>query len=146
MSAYTRVPVVLLALFTLLGVTTPAYLAGQSSGQRPIFLALPQAFPEIDARVVLMREPGRDIVVLDAADASPETLHVALLLLRRVSRERQAPTELGQMIPITGFVPRGEIDTERRERLVMALTQLRERPLANVGNLGLGRWMRYRGR
>jgi hypothetical protein len=146
MTTYTRVGVVLTGLVALLSITSPSHLTGQEPGTRPIFLALPQAFPDIDARVVLMREPGRDIVVLDASDASPETLDVALLLLRRVGRERSAPTERGQMIPITGFVPRAELTHQRREHLSTALAELRERPLANVGNLGRGHWMRYRQR
>ena len=143
MHAYTRAAA-LLGLVAVLGVAAPANVAGQTADSRPIFLAMPQAFPDIDARVVLMREPGRDIVVLDRTDAEPETLHTALLLLRRVGRERPAPTDRGQMIPITGFVPRGDMDPERRERLATALAELEERPLANVGNLGLGRWMQYR--
>jgi hypothetical protein len=146
MKAYTRVPCVLLGLGALCAVLPAPHVAAQDAGARPIFLTLPQAFPDIDARVVLMREPGRDIVVLDVADAEPETLHVALLLLRRVGRERPAPTERGQMIPITGFAPRAELAPALRERLSATLAELRERPLANVGNLGLGRWIRYRER
>lgn len=144
MRAFTRTAVVLTGLVTLL-VVAPTHAASQATDQRPVFLALPQTFPDVDARVVLMRERGRDIVVLDQADAVPETLHVALLLLRRIERERPAPTDRGQMIPITGFVPRGGIDIERRERLMAALAELQGRPLVNVGNLGLGRWVLYTG-
>jgi len=37
------------------------------------------------------------------------------------------------------------MDDETRALLTAALAELRERPLANVGNLGLGHWMRYGG-
>lgn len=143
MNAYTRGPAVLLGLVALLGVTAPTPLAGQRSGSTPIFLALPETFPNVDARVVLMREPGRDIVVLKSGDAEPETLQVALLLLRRMTREHPVSPDRGQLIPITGFVPRAELDPDERVRLEEALSDLGERPLANIGNLGLGRWMQY---
>jgi hypothetical protein len=146
MNAYTRGPAAFLGLIVLLGVCAPAPLEGQDSATTPIFLALPETFPDVEARVVLIREPGRDIVVLKSDDAEPETLQVALLLLRRMTREHPVSPDRGQLIPITGFVPRSELDPEERSRLEEALSDLGSRPLADVGNLGLGRWMPYRER
>ncbi|MDH3421979.1 MAG: hypothetical protein OEN00_03245, partial [Gemmatimonadota bacterium] len=143
---YTRLALLLVAAVACLGGGEPSSLAAQEPGSRPIFLAMPESFPDLDARVVLMREQGRDIIVLRATDAEPEALSVALLVLARVSRERPVPADRGQMIPITGFVPTGELTAEKRAHLETTLADLRRRPMANVGNLGLGRWMRYRER
>ena len=146
MNAYTRLALFVLAAVASLGFIEPASLAAQGPDSRPIFLAMPESFPDLDARVLLMREPGRDIIVLRSTDAEAETLWVALLLLARVSRERPVPVDRGHMIPITGFVPRGEIAAEERSHFEGSLAELRRRPLANFGNLGLGRWVRYRER
>jgi len=137
--------VALAGLVTFVGVTSPAPLAGQDTRPTPIFLALPESFPPVDARVVLLREPGRDIVVLKTAEANPETLAIALRLLRRLRRETPTPTR-GQMVPVTGFAFTSEISVAEHEWLESTLSRLRERPLSNVGNLGPGRWTRYRAR
>jgi hypothetical protein len=105
---------------------------------------MPEDFPDLDARAVLMLEPGRDIVILDASDAGPETLDVALGVLERMQRDHPRPADRGQLVPITGFVYRGTLDADERAALEEALAELKERPLVNVGNLGPGRWMRFR--
>jgi hypothetical protein len=146
MTAYNRIsPLLLLGCVALLGAAGTAMpAAAQGAGTRPIFLALPERFPDLGARVVLMREPGRDILVLKDADATPEALKVALLLLQRMEREHPPLADRGQLIPVTGFVSRREMPPAERQRLEGLLAELRERPLANVGNLGRGRWMPYR--
>lgn len=145
MSTYLRIPLVLVGLLVAAFGSTPTSATGQTSPERPVFLALPQQFPDLDARAVIMREPGRDIVILDEADAGPETLRVALLVLRRFSREGAPAADRGQLVPITGFAGGRELDQDVRRELESTLAELRERPLANVGNLGLGRWMQYVG-
>jgi hypothetical protein len=122
------------ALFSSLEV------AGQAS-ETPIFLALPETFPNVDARLVLLREPGREIVVFNPASVGVDELKVGLNLLARFRRERGAPTR-GQMIPVTGFAPAPRLTDAERSQLEAALAELRTRPIANVGNLGPGRWMR----
>jgi len=122
----------------------PPAAAGQSPDDAPVFLALPEAFPDVDARAVLMLEPGRDIVILDRDDAGPEALAAALGVLERMHRDHPRPADRGQLVPITGFVSTGPIGPARREELQAVLAELAERPLVNVGNLGRGRWMRYR--
>jgi hypothetical protein len=126
----------------LLAAPGVSLLAGQASTAAPIFLAIPETFPDVDARVVIVREPGRDIVLLDPGDATAETLSVALNVLGRVDRPRPVQGR-AQMIPVTGFVLRGELPSEKRERLESALARLREKPVAQIGNLGPGRWMPY---
>lgn len=129
----------LVFLLAVLGL--PATAAGQELGNGPVFLALPNTFPDVDARAVLMRERGRDIVVLKEADAHPETLEVALRVLERVRQNPAPDTGLGQLIPITGFVYRTPLDPQARSRLETALDRLRRRPVTEVGTLGPGRWM-----
>lgn len=144
MKPYTRNLRYLIGLLALVAVASPRHVAGQGASERPVFLALPQAFPELDARVVLMREPGRDIVILREGDDEPETLRVALMLLKRLDRENPPAADRTQIVPITGFAGGRELDPERRRALDEALNELRSQPFANVGNLGWGRWMRFR--
>jgi len=105
---------------------------------------MPETFPDLEARVVLMREPGRDIVILHEGDADPNALRVALMLMRRLDRETPPAADRTQIVPITGFAGGPELDPERRDVLEGALAELQRQPMANVGNLGWGRWMRFR--
>jgi hypothetical protein len=127
----------------ILAAALPASTSGQSQGSKPVFLALPNSFPELDARVALMIESGRDIVLLRDGDTDPETLEVALRVLRRMHRDHPREDGTGQLVPITGFAYIEPLDRDRRAELEGVLADLRQRPLANVGNLGLGRWMRF---
>jgi hypothetical protein len=149
MNTHTRVlrglPV-LLGLLLCAFVAPASPVAAQASDAPPVFLALPQSFPDIDARAVVLRETGRDIVLLREEDASAETLEVALRILERMRRDHPRPEGRGQMIPITGFVYRAPLEPDLRQAREEAIAELRERPLANVGNLGRGRWMAYRAR
>jgi hypothetical protein len=122
---------------------TPAPLAAQTT-QKPIFLALPERFPDVGARVILLREPGREIVVLDTAAAGANELATGLRLLARLRRDRpEPPANRGQMIPIVGFAPDPDLTPRERTRLEAVLDELRARPIASVGTLGEGRWMAY---
>ncbi len=134
----------LAAVLLLSAAFTPSAASAQHATTRPIFLALPDAFPNLGARVVLVRESGREIVVLDPAAATADELVIGMRLLARVRRERPNPTT-GEVIPILGFYP-PNLTPEERARLDGMIAELRERPVANVGNLGRGRWMRYAGR
>lgn len=143
MNAYARPSAVLLALLVATSGSPSEHVAAQEVVGTPTFLAIPQSFPDIEARAVLLREPGRDIVILDRDDAEPETLHVALSVLDRMRREHPLPADRGQVVPITGFAFLRQLDSQERLALQAVLTELRERPLASVGNLGTGRWMQY---
>ncbi|HET9947746.1 MAG TPA: hypothetical protein VFQ22_02355 [Longimicrobiales bacterium] len=118
----------------------PASVLAQTPSDHPLFLALPERFPELDARVVLIREPSRDVVVLNPADATPEALFTGLRLLRRF-RDRPRPPGEGQMIPITGFVVPPALYEADRARLERYLAELRGRPVTGLGTLGAGRWL-----
>jgi len=130
------------AALTLVVGLLPTTVSAQGRPSVPIFVAIPQIFPEIDARLILLREPGRDIVVLDPRDASPEALSAGLDLLSRLERPRPRPGR-GQMIPVTGFVRAGELPPDRRADLNATLRELREKPIAQIGTLGAGRWMPF---
>jgi hypothetical protein len=132
----------LLSISALVAALSPVPLSAQGEGGPPVFLALPDVYPDVDGRVTLLREPGREIVVLSDA-ATPEDLGVAVRLLARFRREGRRPAQgRGDMIPIVGIVtPR--LNEARRTRLEAALADLRNRPVSNVGNLGRGRWMRW---
>ena len=132
----------LAALLVLCAVFTPDMVSAQDAARKPIFLALPDVFPDVDARVVLLREPGREIVVLDPAAATADELGTGLRLLARFRRDHGEPQN-GEMIPIVGFAPGPNLTPEERARLEAMIAELREMPVANVGHLGRGRWMRY---
>jgi len=142
MNACTRC-VWLIGCLALTVLAAPQRTVAQGSSDRPVFLAMPETFPDIDARVVLMREPGRDIVILHQDDADPNALRVALMLMKRLDRESPPTADHTQIVPVTGFAGGPDLDPERRAVLEGALADLRTRPLANVGNLGWGRWMRF---
>lgn len=131
----------LLAGATFVGSST---LLGQEPGRVPLFLAIPQTFPEVDARAVLLREPGRDIVLLKDSDASVETLTVALHLLLRLNERVPRREGQGQMVPISGYVQTQPLNSADHVLLDEALTRLKARPAASIGNLGWGRSMPFR--
>ncbi|MGE0161041.1 MAG: hypothetical protein AB7T31_16710 [Gemmatimonadales bacterium] len=127
-----------LALAAALG---PSPLAAQADGGPPLFLAMPDVYPDVDGRVTLLREQSREVIVL-ARDATPEDLGVAIRMLARFRRERGQPERgRGNMIPIVGHAGT-TLNAERRTRLETVLRELRSRPVTQVGNLGRGRWMR----
>lgn len=133
-----------LALATFLLLTaafTPTAASAQTAAARPIFLALPDRFPDVDARVVLVRERGREFVVLDPEAATADELIMGLRLLNQVRRERPEP-ENGEFIPILGFYP-PTLAAEERARLEGIIAELRRQPTVSIGSLGRGRWIPY---
>jgi hypothetical protein len=142
MNALTRAAMLLLALVTVVGAERAA---AQDDDATPVFLAMPRQFPDFEARAILMRTPGRDIVILHDGETSAETLAVALGVLRRIRADTPHVTQ-GQLVPITGFASRGGMTEQRARRLDTALQELRARPVTEVGNLGPGRWMTFRER
>lgn len=142
-SLHARSGLTALALTSLLlscGIVTP--LTAQTRGEAPLFVAIPETFPDVDARAVVIREPGREVVLLRADEADPQALASALRVLAK-ARENALPAGRGQLIPITGFAFPAGIADEERSRLDALLAQLRQRPISNVGNLGPGRWLPY---
>lgn len=129
-------------LFLVWGASAVSLSAQEVPGRR-VVLAIPEAFPAIDARAIVVREGRTDVILLNGEDTSLETLDVALRVLRRLAT--QVPQRgRGVVVPITGFVPGGELRPERRIQLAGAIAKLQLRPVARVGSLGSGRWMSYR--
>lgn len=123
-------------------LSLPGVVRAQSHAGARTVIALPQRFPDIEARALLVREPGRDIVVLRASDATPETLAMSLALLDRMRVQDPEP-EGGQLIPITGYVVTVPLGRAQLRHIRKALSDLRSAPEVSVGNLGRGQWVPY---
>jgi hypothetical protein len=132
-------PLMLIAI-AVLSVTSNGASA-QANEETPVFVALPETFPDLDARALIVRERGRDVVVLDPDEATAEALTMSLFLLGRV-RELHPLGERGQVIPVTGFVMTRPPSAEHRRRIAGTLARLQAAPTTRVGNLGPGRWVR----
>ena len=133
----------LLALAVLLAA--PPAARAQHSVAAPVFVAVPEVFPDLDARAFIVRERGRDIVVLDPAGATTEALAMSLFVLGSLRERFPEPTE-GELIPITGFAMTRAPSGEHLRRIVGTLKRLEAAPTTAVGNLGPGRWVRLVGR
>lgn len=115
-------------------------LAGQASSARTA-IAIPDHFPAIDATAVVVREGQRNVILLKAGAASPETLFVALGVLRRARVDRPVPVA-GEMIPVLGYAMKTVLKSADRSRLEEVLERLvRAEPL-DLGSWGLGRLVR----
>jgi hypothetical protein len=129
-----------------LALAAPTPASSQDPGSLPLVLAIPESFPDVEGRVVLLREPGRDVVLLRASDATPETLSVALTLRRRLNASTPRRERQGQMLPVTGYARRAPLAAEEHERLSAALSRLEAREATSLGRLGRGRAMTFRDR
>ena len=123
----------------------PLRLHGQDASQRGFFVAIPDVFPDIEARALIIREPGKEVLLLRVEEATPEVLAMSLVALRR-ARSENPTLDHGEMIPVVNFVITRAMTAEYRASMVAVLARLAERPTTNVGNLGRGRWVRYRER
>jgi len=137
MNACTRGALLVATLFGLAASHAPD-LSAQSG--RATFLAIPESFPSIDARALIVRTPERDVVLLRADEATPEALAMCLLALRKVGERSPAPVQ-GQLIPVTGYALTTELEPRQRERLEAELARLGTQPVTRVGTFGPGRWM-----
>ena len=126
-------------------LATPVAAAAQNAHAAPVFVAVPETFPDLDARALIVREGGRDIVVLDPAQVTVEALAMSLFVLGSVRERYPEPTE-GELIPVTGFAMTRAPSGEHLRRIVGTLKRLESAPTASVGNLGPGRWVTLVGR
>lgn len=128
-------------LFALALAGAGAAPVAAQGGARDLAIALPDEFPAIDAKALVIRERARDVIVLRPGEVTPEALAMSLLVLRDAGARNPDPTT-GEMIPITGFVFTVPLRPDERDRLARALAELRRQPVAHVGSLGPGRWIR----
>lgn len=132
---------VVLLLVAVSALTSPAPLEAQGRANVPTFLAIPESYPNVDGPLVVLREPGRNIILLRESEASPEALSIGLTLLGRLEERTPLRPGLAHMSPVTGFHLRTPLAAWRYAELEELLERLRERPVASIGNLGLGRSM-----
>lgn len=123
----------------------PADASAQQVRSARTYVAIPDAFPEIDARAMLIREPGFDLVVLRDGEATPDALAMALLALRD-ARERRPVPKTGEMMPIAGFVVEESPTGRTRRVLERTLARLERADPTDLGSLGQGRRVRIPGR
>ena len=130
----TRTPVLLaVAVLTLL----PGLANAQATST---VVAVPDHFPELDARAMVLRGGARDIILLHPAEATVEALAHALFALQR-AREDDPDPRYGQIIPITGFATVRPFAARLVRRLERTLSDLSDRPTVRIGSLGPGRWI-----
>lgn len=143
-------PMWLAALVTLFTVVLPFGAAGMAQeGGRPVILVLPDSFPQAtfsgapqsDARLMIMREPGKtDVIVLNPAHATPGVLAAALVILARhrtMMPDPQHPTAL-RVTELPSRAPQ-----RSHARLSAILERLQTQPRGPVGRLGRGRQIEF---
>jgi hypothetical protein len=111
-------------------------------------VAIPDRFPLPDARALVLRYSSidkPDVIILDPAHATSETLSAALTLLRHLYKER--PPAPGRYVVATlkGFAPLGRRDPAVLRQFESQLSALRAQPSSRIGNLGRGRWIELTG-
>ena len=128
-------------------VALAAVLAGApvQAQSRPILVAVPDEFPPIDARAAVLRSGDRDMVLLPPDGVTVDALAGSLIALRH-ARGRNPTPKTGEMIPVTGFAALESRDTDELRELERLLDRLERQPTTTVGDLGSGRWVRYRPR
>jgi hypothetical protein len=134
-------PSAVLVLVVLWALVSPVALQAQGTGSAPTFLAIPETYPDVEGPVIVLREPGRNIILLRESEATPEALSVGLTLLGRLTERTPLRPGLAHMAPVTGYHLRTPLAPERYAELDVLLTRLRERPVAHIGSLGFGRSM-----
>jgi hypothetical protein len=110
-------------------------------------VAMPDVFPDVASRSLLVRTPGLDVVLLRDDDEAADALLMATELLAKLRAEHPAvPVGTGQMVPITGFVITREPGPGQRQRADAAIRRVRGAPRAELGSVGQARWIDYPGR
>jgi hypothetical protein len=130
-----------LMILLLTALMAPVALEAQGQAATTTFLAIPETYPDVDGPVVVLREPGRNIILLRESEATPEALSVALVLLDRLADHTPLRPGLAHMAPVTGYHLRTPLAPARHTELAALIARLRERPVAPIGNLGVGRSM-----
>jgi hypothetical protein len=136
----------LLALVSALGsATAPLYaqaVGGRGPATGPITLAVVDSMPVATAKALLVRKAnGRTLLVLDRAQATPETLGLGLAAARHFAKQPTAGKE--RVIPIQGGVPITPISASRRAFLQRQLATVQSRKVGSLGSLGRGQFIEF---
>jgi len=124
--------------------STEATIATVSAGTvTPTFVAIPRTFPAVDARAIVVREPGQDVIVLSPDEVTTDALFMALVVLDRMRADQPVLTQ-GQMAPVSGFSVDRPPTGRDLGRLRAVLTRLERQPESDLGTLGAGRLVSYR--
>ena len=123
----------------------PVPLAAQHGNpQRPVYVAMPDAYPEVgvESTAMVFRDTGRDVILVRRSGTTARDLAAAALALGRM-RSAELNPDSPSIHPVVGYV----LPPDDEERLVRwmgeVLDRLEARPTAELGNLGAGRWMRW---
>lgn len=108
----------------------------------PVVIAAPATFPRPTGRAVIYRFPQQltDVIVLRASDGTADDLRVALVALRQL-RKASPRTKQDQVTVVAGYLPLADAGPGVKAALAKRLSELQNQPVAQVGNLGPGRWI-----
>lgn len=117
--------------------------AQPSLAKRSVIVAIPDSFPSSEGRALVMRfsDPGKkDAIILNRANATPEGLGSALLVLQKLRAVKDTPAQ-DQVITISGFVPPSRLSETAASKLHGKLKKLLDEPSSRIGNIGRGHWV-----
>lgn len=109
-----------------------------------VSVAIPDDFPAIDASAIVVRDGPRDVILLKESEASPETLFVALGVLRRARADRPLPAA-GEMLPVLAYALDTVLSARDRDRFESTLRRLANARRGDLGSWGAGRVVRMTG-
>jgi len=135
----------LVALATALATSTTLLRAQQAATDNAsrLTLAVVDSMPVATARAMVVRKAdGPTLLVLDRRHATPETLGLALAVVKQVRRTPLAPGAQ-QVIPIQGGVATKAPSARRMAFLRAQLNSLYAKPVSPLGPLGRGRFMEF---
>jgi hypothetical protein len=136
------IPLIALAWVTTALPSSSGCLAAQVRPQTVV--AIPEVFPDVESRSLLVRTPGLDVVLLRDDDDAADALLMATALLSKLRAERpHLDAGTGQMVPITGFVITRAPGPGQRRQVDDAVRRVRAAPLAELGSVGRARWIDY---
>lgn len=131
------------ALLVSLAVVVVAHSAGAQTSARRAVVAIPDNFPETDAKALVIRyaDPAvGDVILLRRSDATPTILGAAFRLLTRL--RATDPTPLAdEVTSIAGAAQARGNRTAAAAYWNNVLARVHARPTARIGNLGAGRWI-----
>jgi hypothetical protein len=120
-----------------------AHAQGAGVRSPSVIVAVTDTLNTSDAKAILVRssEKPEDIVILKRLAATPETLGAALALMDRLRADSPVPFQM-QVATMQGGAPHQPLAGAELARLNRTLEHLAQRPTVNIGNLGLGQWVR----
>ena len=141
----TRRTLVLVPLALSAALASPPDATAQHADpSRSVFVAVPDAYPDVGvpSTALVFRTATEDVILLDPAAPTPESLAAAAYILGSLRREELTPSQ-PRVHAVHGFILPEEGKQEALGRMRAMIRRLESRPSARLGNLGSGRWIRY---